>query len=222
MTWRNDVSDKAQGELDSLFSQAAMLAQTLLMRNREFFPFGAMISTKGALGLSTPVPESSNPTVQDVLDAIHDELVQGKASNRAYAITALARTADGAEAIRIELEHKEGLALVIGLPVVRSATGAVTYGEMRALPSEPRVWPARSSKSKAKGKPAAKVPAAKSPAKAKAKAPAKTSAKTPAKTSARTPRGAKAASTAKAPAKQKSPKRSTSKPKPRGVAVATA
>jgi hypothetical protein len=220
MTWRNDVSDKAQGELDSLFSQAAMLAQTLLMRNREFFPFGATISTKGALGLSTPVPESSNPTVQDVLDSILAELEQGKTSNRAFAVTALARTADGAEAVRIELEHKEGLALVIGLPIVRTATGAVTYGEMRAIPSEPRVWPARAAK-------ATKAKSTRSTSKSTTKATAKsTKAKTPAKSaskaSARAPRGAKAANTAKTPAKQKSTSRSKPKSKPRGAAVATA
>ena len=60
MTWRDDVSDKAQGDLDTLFSQAALLAQILLMRNREFFPFGATINARGVVGLSTPVPDATS------------------------------------------------------------------------------------------------------------------------------------------------------------------
>ena len=119
MAWRDDISEGAQSDLDTVFSQAALLARTLLMRNREFFPFAATIGAKGAVGLSTPVPDATTPTVHDVIEAITAELRRDKAGKRAYAIVALARTADGGEAVRIELEHKEGVALLIGMPIVR-------------------------------------------------------------------------------------------------------
>jgi hypothetical protein len=143
MAWRDDVSEGAQSDLDTVFSQAALLARTLLMRNREFFPFGATISTKGAVGLSTPVPAAATPTVHDVIDAILTELRHDKAGKRAYAIVALARTADGGEAVRVELEHKEGVALVIGMPVLRGESGAVTFGDMAAHPGDRLIWPAK-------------------------------------------------------------------------------
>src|SRR5512143_1739546 len=110
MAWRDGISEGAQSDLDTVFSQAALLARTLLMRNREFFPFAATISAKGAVGLSTPVPDAAAPTVHDVIEAITAELRREKTGKRAYAIAALARTADGGEAVRIELEHKEGVA----------------------------------------------------------------------------------------------------------------
>lgn len=158
MAWRDDVSEGAQSDLDTVFSQAALLARTLLMRNREFFPFGATISTTGAVGLSTPVPPGATPTVHDVIDAIMTELRHDKAERRAYAIVALARTADGGEAVRIELEHKEGVALVIGMPILRGESGAVTFGDMAAHPGQRLVWPPKASAG-AKG-PATKAPAA--------------------------------------------------------------
>jgi hypothetical protein len=162
MAWRDDVSEGAQSDLDAVFSQAALLARTLLMRNREFFPFGATISVKGAAGLSTPVPDAVTPTVHDVIEAITAELLRDKAGTRAYAISALARTADGGEAVRIELEHKEGVALVIGMPVLRGESGTVTFGAMAAHPGRRLIWPARASAS-------TKAPAAKSATKSAAK-----------------------------------------------------
>ena len=199
MAWRDDTSEDAQGDLDTVFSQAAMLAQTLLMRNREFFPFAATISAKGAVGLSTPVPDAAAPTVHDVIESIVAELKQAKAAKRAYAITALARTPEGGEAVRIELEHKEGIALVIGLPVVRGESGAVSYGDMRALPGTRIVWPAKAGASAR-----AKTPATKAPA------------KSPGRTAA-----AKATTKRTATKAPKAPNAPPA-PKSRGAAIATA
>ena len=212
MAWRDDTSEGAQSDLDTVFSQAALLARTLLMRNREFFPFAATISTKGAVGLSTPVPDSTAPTVHDVIEAIMTELRRDKAGKRAYAVVALARGADGGEAVRIELEHKEGLALLIGMPVLRDSSGAVTFGDMAAHQGRRLVWPggaparANSGPEKAASKSAAKAPATPSglPPVAKAAAAPKTSSK-----------GAATAGPNQAP--KTKPAR-----KPRGTAIATA
>jgi cell division septation protein DedD len=206
MAWRDDVSEGSQSDLDTVFSQAALLARTLLMRNREFFPFAATLSTKGAVGLSTPVPAAATPTVHDVIDAITTELEHDKAGKRAYAIVALARTADGGEAVRIELEHKEGVALVIGMPVIRGESGAVTFGDMAAHPGQRLIWPPKAA-SKAAGKSAPKF-VEKSPAK---------------------PTGLPAAAARASAAPKAAPKRAgavapKAKPsrKPRGTAIATA
>ena len=212
MAWRDDISEGAQGDLDTVFSQAAMLAQTLLMRNREFFPFAATISAKGAVGLSTPVPDAAAPTVHDVIESIVAELKQGKAAKRAYAITALARTQEGGEAVRIELEHKEGIALVIGLPVVRGESGAVSFGDMRALPGTRIVWPAKAGAGGGTKTTATKAPA-KSPGRAAAAKAAPAAKASAAKASA-----AKAASKRAA---AKAPNVPTA-PKSRGTAIATA
>jgi hypothetical protein len=205
MAWRDDVSEGVQSDLDTVFSQAALLARTLLMRNREFFPFGATISAKGAVGLSTPVPAAATATVHDVIDAITTELRHDKASKRAYAIVALARMADGGEAVRIELEHKEGVALLIGMPVVRGESGTVTFGEMTAHPGQRLIWPP------------------KGPAAATTRSAAKSAAKAPSKP-AGLPAAVAASAAPKAPSKRASAVTPKAKParKPRGTAIATA
>ncbi|HEX7589639.1 MAG TPA: hypothetical protein VF362_01515 [Demequinaceae bacterium] len=208
MAWRDDVSEGAQSDLDTVFSQAALLARTLLMRNREFFPFGATISTKGAVGLSTPVPAAATPTVHDVIDAIKTELRHDKAGKRAYAIVALARTADGDEAVRIELEHKEGIALVIGMPVLRGESGTVTFGDMAAHPGQRLIWPPKAPAG-------AKGPATKAPAKAPTRDPAKSSGLPAAAAASAAPK------TASKRARTVAPKAKPAR-KPRGTAIATA
>lgn len=223
MTWREEVSDKAQGDLDALFTQAALLAQTLLMRNREFYPFGAVMSSRGTVGLSTPAPAGDHPSSADVLNAIRDELTGAKTKNRAYAVAAMAVMPDGAEGVRVELEHKEGLALVVGLAVRRDDAGAVSFGEMRSLRAEPRVWAPRAAGERA---------AAKSSAAPKPSAAPKSKATRGAAAAASTRSGAKSA-TSSAPrstsAAAKASKRSggssaagSSKPRTRGPVVATA
>jgi cell division septation protein DedD len=196
MTWRDDISEGAQGDLDTVFSQAALLARTLLMRNREFFPFGATISDHGTVGLSTPLPDAASPTVHDVIEAIRTDLRASRESRRAYAIVALAFAADGGEAVRIELEHREGVALVIGLPVVRGAQGDVTFGAMRALPGERLLWPETERGPQSTKSAATKSTATKSTA-------------------------AKSTATKRSPAKKPSPA-VTPHPKPRGTSIATA
>ena len=214
MGWRDDISEGAQSDLDTVFSQGALLARTLLMRNREFFPFAATISAKGAVGLSTPVPEATTPTVHDVINAITDELRHDKAGKRAYAIVAIARAADGGEAVRIELEHKEGVGLVIGMPIIRGEAGAVTFGDMAAHPGQRLIWPGKARAGSKVG-----------PAKAAPTAPGKASG-VPAKA---TTTAATAATAARAaPAKRArggepklAPKAKPAR-KPRGTAIATA
>lgn len=217
MAWRDDISEGAQSDLDTVFSQAALLARTLLMRNREFFPFAATMSAKGAVGLSTPVPEATTPTVHDVINAITDELRHDKAGKRAYAIVALARATDGGEAVRIELEHKEGVGLVIGMPVIRGESGAVTFGDMAAHPGQRLIWPG-------KARAGTKDGPAKAPSKAPAKAPAKESG-VPATAAATAMKATTAPSAPAKRARGSEPKLAPkAKParKPRGTAIATA
>jgi len=204
MAWRDDISEGAQSDLDTVFSQAALLARTLLMRNREFFPFAATIGAKGAVGLSTPVPDSTTPTVHDVIEAITTELRRDKAGKRAYAIVALARTADGGEAVRIELEHKEGIALLIGMPVVRGESGAVTFGDMAAHQGQRLVWPGGTPARTKDGSAKAASASTGLPAVAKASGTPKTSSK-------------RAVVAEPKPAPKTKPAR-----KPRGTAIATA
>jgi hypothetical protein len=49
--------------------------------------------------------------------------------------------ANGSDAIRVELEHQEGVALVVLLPYVRSRfKKSLTFGQMSVSQGQPQVW----------------------------------------------------------------------------------
>jgi len=144
----SDGREKTQKDLDDLLSQSAMLAKTLLMRNGEFFPFGATVGMRGKFALVTPVPDTDAPTSHDVLESIVRELEATLPSIRACAIVAMAATETGVDAVRIELEHATGPSLVIALPYARGDLGAFAYGDMEARRTAPRLWATPTTKTK--------------------------------------------------------------------------
>lgn len=171
MSERLSRQERIQQDLDELLSQLAVLAKALIIRNGEFFPFGASIGKRGKYTLVTPVPEADQPTSHDVVDAILSEIRSTRATLRACGVAAMAATAEGADAVRIELEHVEGSSLVIALPYARGDFGAFAYGDMEALRAERRIWtpepetPTRPSRSPSRTKSATKaVPTKAAPA----------------------------------------------------------
>lgn len=61
---------------------------------------------------------SEHPTSVDVLKALYDGARATCQARRAFAFVADVR-ADSADALRVELEHQEGLALVVLVPYSR-------------------------------------------------------------------------------------------------------
>ncbi len=189
MSARISRQERVQQDLDELLGQLAILAKALIIRNGEFFPFGATIGKRGKYTLVTPVPESDQPTPHDVVDAILSEIQTSRDTFRAYGVTMMAATAEGADAVRIELEHVEGSSLVIALPYARGDFGAFAYGDMGALLAERRVWtaepkaPTRPSRSTSRAKSASKAaPKKAAPKKAAPKKAAPTGGPKPSKT----------------------------------------
>jgi len=140
MSPRLSRQERIQQDLDELLSQSAMLAKALLVRNGEFFPFGATIGKRGKFNLVTPTPEGDRPTSQDVITAVLNDFGSDRDALRATSITALATTESGAEAVRVELEHADGPSIVIALPYSRKPNGSFEYGEMEAHHTGRRVW----------------------------------------------------------------------------------
>lgn len=148
MSARPNRQERIQQDLDELLRQSATLAKALLIRNGEFFPFGATIGKRGKFDLITPIPEGNRPTAQDVVEAVFTNIRSQSGSLRASSMTAIAATESGSDAVRIELEHVEGSSLVIALPYTRQESGAFTYGGMEARRVEPRIWAEGTSKAR--------------------------------------------------------------------------
>ena len=146
MAARPTREERIQSDLDELLGQLGVLAKTLLIRNGEFFPFGATISKRGRYALVVPVPEADRPTAHDVVDAVFAEIRSTRDTLRACGTVAMATTASGVDAVRIELEHCEGSSIVVALPYAKGDLGAFAYGDLEARRAERRVWPAETKK----------------------------------------------------------------------------
>lgn len=140
-SWRDSASPTAQDDLDGLLSVVVPLAEDLLGKHAEFYPFGATVSNDGEASLTGADPAlGEHPASDQVLAALYQGAHANASSARAAAFVADVR-ANGSDAVRVELEHREGVALVVLLPYKRSKfKKTVTFGQMSAASGEPKVW----------------------------------------------------------------------------------
>lgn len=133
-SWRDRASAQAQEDLDGLLQTTLPFAQEMLSTEGEFFPFGAAVDTDSQTKmLSVPTsPERRNDSAS--LIAVLQRILQtDRAMNRAAAIVSDVRiNRSGVDAIRVDLEHCEGVALSVLVPysfVRRRLRRTVTYAD---------------------------------------------------------------------------------------------
>jgi hypothetical protein len=140
-SWRDGASERAQEDLDALLNAVLPFAEQTLAKYGELFPFGAAVLSHGELELLAADPGSAErPGSEAVLRALYDGARSSCGTRRAFAFVADVR-ADGVDAVRVELEHLEGIALVVLVPYGRSElTKEVTIGQMTGSTGHPRIW----------------------------------------------------------------------------------
>lgn len=138
---RDIPSEPYRADLDGLLDLVLPLAEQQLTLRGEFPPFGAAVSTDGETSLTATEDDLGDKTQsQAVLDRLYDVARARAHEQRAVAFVAdvLAR---GSYAVRVELEHEGGVALVVLLPYARSwLKKKVTLGRMTVTPGQPRIW----------------------------------------------------------------------------------
>ena len=140
-SWRDRTSQEAQADLDALLNAALPFALQTLSRHSEFYPFAAEVTLEGDLGVLGPDGTGGQPQPGDVLHALYTSARESSASRRAVTFAAWVDV-NGSDTIRIELEHREGMALTLLVPYSRRRMRkSVTLGEISAGPGERRVWP---------------------------------------------------------------------------------
>lgn len=140
-SWRASASQWAQDDLDGLLNVVLRLAENLLGKNGEFFPIGGLVSLPGEASLTGADPGlGEHPASDLVLAHLYDGARTNASNARAAAFVADVR-ANGSDAVRVELEHQEGVALVVLLPYSRSRfKKTVTFGQMSVAEGQPRIW----------------------------------------------------------------------------------
>jgi hypothetical protein len=112
-----------------------------LSKYGEFFPFGAAISSEGELEMLAASPGmGERPISEDVLRALRDGAKASADARRAVAFAADVRVSAG-DAVRVDLEHRDGAALVVLVPYSRGRfKKTVTFGQMSGSSGQPVVW----------------------------------------------------------------------------------
>jgi hypothetical protein len=131
----------AQDDLDGLLSVVVPFAEEMLGKHGEFFPFGGSISSHGDASLTAAEPgRAETPSSDRLLAGLYEGARANATTTRAAAFVADVRT-DGSDAVRVELEHLEGVALVVLLPYTRGGfRKTLTFGQMSVSRGEPKIW----------------------------------------------------------------------------------
>ena len=117
-------------------------AEQSLRDHGEFFPYGAVVATNGQSRLVAADPAlGERPDSNSVLAMLYEGARHEASGIRAAAFVAEVR-ANGGDAVRVELEHSEGQAIVVLMPYSRSRfKRTVKFGQPSGGSGEPRVWP---------------------------------------------------------------------------------
>ncbi|WP_243057179.1 hypothetical protein [Nocardioides sp. SR21] len=138
-SWRDTASASAQEDLDGLLNVVLPLAQELLGKNGQFYPFGASVSADGEAAVTASDPSlGANP--EQVLAGVYDGARATAAENRAAAFVTDVLV-NGSDAVQVELEHRDGIALVVVVPYTPGTYKRFPkFGELRVAQGEPKVW----------------------------------------------------------------------------------
>jgi hypothetical protein len=115
----------------------------MLDRRGGFFPYAVKMAAGGDIGIVAADPgQGEHPRSTDVLSMLNEGLKSG-AGNAPGDGDGIRRedrlTVEGP--IRVEIEHREGLALTVFLPYAKKRLGGgATYGDLQAAPGERRIW----------------------------------------------------------------------------------
>jgi hypothetical protein len=140
-SWRDTASQRAQDDLDRLLNEALPFAQQMLDKSGEFYPYGAAIGADGQVAMFGADPgQGEHPKSSDVIAMLVGGLRAKRADLRAAAVVADVRAGES-DAIRVQVEHREGPVLTVLLPYKKKRLGrGIEYGQMRASAAEAQVW----------------------------------------------------------------------------------
>jgi hypothetical protein len=141
-SWRDAASPESQSDLDELSKAAWPFAEQMLAKHGEFFPYAVAMRANGQIAMIAGYTGTEKPPSAQVLAQLYEGLRSGAEENRAAAVVADVRLKQEAtDAIQVELEHREGIALKVFLPYRKGRFGGgPVYGQIFAAEGERRIW----------------------------------------------------------------------------------
>lgn len=136
--WRETASQQAQDQFGVIVDGAFGTAQSALVADGGFLPFGVAWPTGAEQPEVVQMEGSDDPAV--VLGATIDHMKERRDGLDAYALVMDARTV-GSDGISVQLEHREGVALNVLQPFKKKALGRWAFStDLVSEDGERHVW----------------------------------------------------------------------------------
>jgi hypothetical protein len=140
--WQDTLStESSRADLEVLVQAVLPSAERKLAQNGDLTPFGAAVSGDGELILFGADPRlGQNPPANDVVRRLYTGARQSAFARRAVAVVRAGRS-NGADAMRIDLEHRDGDAVTLVVPYKRGRlTKSFNRGPIASARGVPQVW----------------------------------------------------------------------------------
>lgn len=143
-----DVQDtaKAKAECEEIMNALIPLAQQLLEKNGEFFPFGGAMKANGEISHVSGYDGREQPPSADIIKLLKDGFRSGARSGQ-YKATALVydvrvvlpSSGQKSDAVAVALDHRDNWSVVVYFPY-QIQSGKVVFGEIFAEKGEANVF----------------------------------------------------------------------------------
>jgi hypothetical protein len=128
--------------MDALLNAALPFARQQLATHGEFFPYGLAMTHDGQITMAAGYTGTEQPPSTEVLQILYEGLRAQAQQNRGAAVVSDVRLrGQGTDAIQVEVEHREGVALKVFLPYRVKRHGQLETGQMSGEAGERRIWP---------------------------------------------------------------------------------
>lgn len=141
-SWRDSASQQAQTDFDTLLSSCIGFTKKQIDEQGDFYPYAVVVDLDGHMQMVETELEDSHPNPASVIDALEGSLRAQRDSFRAVATVANVRLRqEDSDAVRVALEHSEGLIFAVVLPYRPKELGSSpTYGEMQLMRATSAIW----------------------------------------------------------------------------------
>jgi hypothetical protein len=141
-SWRGSVPEAVQDHVDGMYSYALEAATAFLTKRGEFFPFSYWLFDDDDVAPVHADPGlGERPASVEVLKTLTEAARTERARLQTVATAADVTLLDGSDAVRIQIEHQDGVALQIVVPYRRRrSTGKVTLGETSVSDADALIW----------------------------------------------------------------------------------
>ncbi|HTW16822.1 MAG TPA: hypothetical protein VMF51_16940 [Nocardioides sp.] len=141
-SWRDSTPEHVQAQFDGLFGLGLDAALDMLAKRKEFYPFGIEARGGEAVMVGSEPGLGDDPESQAVLDLLYEGGRRRSADMDAVAYVCDVRLREpDSDAVRIDLEHRDGHALQIVTPYrIKRFGRGVESGQMSVSSGVRRIW----------------------------------------------------------------------------------